>query len=139
MARAGDTPPGSVAVSGRGRKTDNGDAAPGLAARQGALDLIGAVLDRGAMLDEAGLGGRPAERAEARGLADLTLRRLGQVDGALGRFVGRMPKPPVDHVLRLMAAELLFAGTAPHAAVDLGVRLVKRARGAAKFSGLVSI
>jgi 16S rRNA (cytosine967-C5)-methyltransferase len=90
------------------------------------------------MLNDAGLGGSPAERAEARGLADLTLRRLGQVDAALGRFIGKMPKPPVNHVLRLMAAELIFAGTAPHAAVDLGVRLVKPTRGAAKFSGLVN-
>ena len=126
-------------MSGRkGAKAESGDAAPGLVARAGALDLIGAVLDRGAMLDEAGLGGSPAERAEARGLADLTLRRLGQIDDALGRFVGRTPKPPVNHVLRLMAAELLFAGTAPHAAVDLGVRLVKRVRGAAKLSGMVN-
>ncbi|MHA1529425.1 MAG: RsmB/NOP family class I SAM-dependent RNA methyltransferase [Alphaproteobacteria bacterium] len=119
-------------------KTESGDAVPGLLARAGALHLIGAVLERGAMLDEAGLRGSPAERAEARGLADLTLRRLGQIDDALGRFVGRMPKPPVNHVLRLMAAELIFAGTAPHAAVDLAVRLVKRVRGAAKLSGMVN-
>jgi 16S rRNA (cytosine967-C5)-methyltransferase len=116
---------------------------PGLAARRGALALVGAVLDRGAMLDEAGLEGAgleasPAGRAEARGLADLTLRRLGQIDDALGRFVQRMPKPPVSHALRLMAAELMFGGTAPHAAVDMGVRLVKGARGAAKFSGMVN-
>ena len=75
MERAGDAQPGPVAV--RGSKAESGDAAPGLVARAGALHLIGAVLDRGAMLDEAGLGGTPAQRAEARGLADLTLRRLG--------------------------------------------------------------
>ncbi len=106
MERAGDAPPrsmaGSVAVRRRngGSKAESGDAIPGLVARQGALDLIGAVLDRGGMLDEAGLRGSPAERAEARGLADLTLRRLGQVDAALDRFVGKMPKPPVDAVVR---------------------------------------
>jgi 16S rRNA (cytosine967-C5)-methyltransferase len=128
-----------VVISGRKRaKAESEDAAPGLVARAGALHLIGAVLDRGALLNESGLRGSPAERAEARGLADLTLRRLGQIDDALGRFVGRMPKPPVNHVLRLMAAELIFAGTAPHAAVDLGVRLVKRVRGAAKLSGMVN-
>ena len=70
---------------------------PGLVARQGALHLIGTVLDRGRMLDEVELGGSPAERAEARGLADLTLRRLGQIDRVLGKLVKRMPKPPVDH------------------------------------------
>jgi 16S rRNA (cytosine967-C5)-methyltransferase len=102
------------------------------------LHLISAVLDRGDMLDEAGMQGGPAERAEAHGLADLTLRRLGQIDAVLERFVGKMPKTPVNHIFRLMAAELIFAGTAPHAAVDLGVRMVKRVRGAAKFSGMVN-
>jgi 16S rRNA (cytosine967-C5)-methyltransferase len=139
MASARDAPPGTVAVSRRRTgKVDNADATPGLVARQGALHLLGSVLDHGAILDEAGLRGSPAERAEARGLADLTLRRLGQIDDALGRFVERMPKTPVNHVLRLMATELIFAGTAPHAAVDMAVRLVKRARGAAKFSGMVN-
>ncbi|HUF86629.1 MAG TPA: methyltransferase domain-containing protein [Thermohalobaculum sp.] len=113
-------------------------AVPGLAARRGALILIGTVLDRGAMLHDSGLTGEPAERAEARGLADLTLRRLGQIDEALGRLVDRMPGPPVRHVLRLMAAELLFAGTAPHAAVDLGVRLVRGVKGGGRFAGLVN-
>ncbi len=125
----------------RGRRkqaAESGDAAPGLAARRGALFLIGSVLDRGAMLHDAGLTGEPAERAEARGLADLTLRRLGQVDEALGRLVERMPRPPAAHVLRLMAAELMFAGTAPHAAVDLAVRLVEGAKGDGRFKGLVN-
>ena len=120
-----------------GGKVSISDAAPGLTARQGALALLSAVLDRGAMPDEAGLAGTPAERAEARGLADLTLRRLGQTDALLGRFVQRMPRPPVAHVLRLMAAELVFAGTAPHAAVDLAVRLAQRGRGAG-FAGMVN-
>jgi len=111
---------------------------PGLTARAGALHLVAAVLDGGGMLDEAGLAGDPAERAQAHGLAGLVLRRLGQIDDALGRFVRRRPKPPVSHILRLMAAELLFAGTAPHAAVDLAVRLVKREPGAAKFAGMAN-
>ena len=94
MERTGDASPESMAeslagsVAVRGSKAPSGDAAPGLLARQGALHLIGAVLDRGAMLDEAGMRGSPAERAEARGLADLTLRRLGQIDDALGRRTG---------------------------------------------------
>ena len=122
----------------RNREAEANDAAPGLAARRGALFLVASVLDRGAMLHDAGLTGAPSERAEARGLADLTLRRLGQVDDALGRLVERMPRPPVAHVLRLMAAELMFAGTAPHAAVDLAVRLVEGAKGGARFKGLVN-
>jgi 16S rRNA (cytosine967-C5)-methyltransferase len=132
-----------LAVKPLGNRTAGGKArtdevVPGLVARQGALNLIGLVLDRGDMLDEAGMRGSPAERAEAHGLADLTLRRLGQIDAVLERFVGKMPKTPVNHIFRLMAAELIFARTAPHAAVDLGVRMVKLTRGAAKFSGMVN-
>jgi 16S rRNA (cytosine967-C5)-methyltransferase len=122
----------------RSKKPGNEGVPPGLAARQGALHLLTSVLDHGAILGESGLRGTPAERAEARGLADLTLRRLGQIDDVLGRFVARMPKTPVNQVLRLMAAELIFAGTAPHAAVDMAVRLVKGTRGAAKFAGMVN-
>ncbi|MDT8345110.1 MAG: hypothetical protein RQ752_11855, partial [Thermohalobaculum sp.] len=97
--------------------------APGIAARRGALGLLGAVLDRGEMLGEAGLERLPpAARAEAHSLADLTLRRLGQIDAALGVFVSHMPKAPTCHVLRLMAAELMFGGVPPHAAVDSAVR-----------------
>lgn len=111
----------------------------GLVARIGALELICDVLDRGRMLEGAqgGVGSGP-ERAESKALADLTLRRLGQVDAVLAPLVARPPRAPVNHVLRLMAAELLFAGTAPHAAVDLGVRLVKRLPGAERLSGLVN-
>jgi 16S rRNA (cytosine967-C5)-methyltransferase len=147
MGHTGDAPEGTVAVSrhegGNKLKTGKAVAAiPGLAARQGALHLLGSVLDRGGMLNESGLRGSPAERAEAHGLADLALRRLGQIDAALDRYVAKMPKSPVNHVLRLMAAELMFGGTAPHAAVDMAVRLTKAARGAsggaAKFSGMVN-
>lgn len=111
---------------------------PGLVARQGALALLIAVLDRSAMPADSVLAGTPAERAEAHGLADLTLRRLGQIDALLDRFLLRMPRPPVLHVLRLMAAELVFAGTAPHAAVDLAVRLARQGRGGAGVAGLVN-
>ncbi len=78
------------------------------------------------------------ERAEARALADLALRRLGQVDDALGRFVDRPPPGPGRQILRLMATELLFAGTPPHAAVDLGVRLAQGAKSTARLAGLVN-
>ena len=80
------------------------------------MTLVSAVLDRGRMLDEAALDGRalsPAERAEARGLAHLTLRRLGQIDDLLARFAERPPPSPADHVLRVMTGGIVFGGTAP--------------------------
>ncbi|MEM9098809.1 MAG: transcription antitermination factor NusB [Pseudomonadota bacterium] len=102
-----------------------------------ALSLVGAVLDRGAILDDQRLDLPPEARAQAQGLANLMLRRLGQIDDLLRRFVPKMPKPPVNHALRLVTAELCFAGTAPHAALDLAVRAVKQA-GAPRMSGLVN-
>ncbi|MDH3666709.1 MAG: methyltransferase domain-containing protein [Paracoccaceae bacterium] len=110
----------------------------GLAAREGALRLIGTVLDRGAMVDEGTVSGDAAIKAEARGLADLALRRLGQIDAILSQFVQRMPAGHAGNVLRLMTAELVFARTAPHAAVDLAVRLAKRGKNGGRIGGLVN-
>jgi len=113
--------------------------APGVATRRGALQLIGNVLDRGDMLGEAGLDRLPpAARAEARGLADLTLRRLGQIDATIAGLVDRVPGGAGAHILRLMAAELIFAGIPPHAAVDSAVRLARSTPGASRLSGLVN-
>lgn len=89
------------------------------------------------MLDETRLTGPGAERAEAHGLADLTLRRRGQIDALLGGFLERMPGPPVSHVLRVMTAELVFSDRAAHAAVDMAVRQVKASR-SARFASLVN-
>ncbi len=113
------------------------ETAPGLAARQGAVRLLSAVLDRGRMPDESRLPGGPAERAEARALADLALRRLGEIDTLLAERVPRPPRAPVDHILRVMAAELVFGQGAAHAAVDLAVRQAKGGPGA-KLAGLVN-
>ena len=77
--------------------------APGMSARRGALRMLDAVLLKDGMLEDAAATGSGAERAEARGLADLTLRRLGQVDDVLGRFVQRPPKGAGRQILRLMA------------------------------------
>lgn len=118
---------------------DHHDKAPaGLTARRAALSLLDSVLLNGAMLDDARGNGTGAEKAEARGLADLTLRRLGQIDDVLSRFVDRAPAGTGQQILRLMAAELLFAGTAPHAAVDLGVRLTRASKGTGRLAGLVN-
>lgn len=113
---------------------------PGLAARRGALAHLDAVLVRGSMLGDgaAEADSDPRIRAEALGLADLVLRRLGQIDCALAAFVDRPPAGPGRQILRLMAGELLFAGTAPHAGVDMAVRLAQGAKGTARLSGLIN-
>ncbi|MDG2321168.1 MAG: RsmB/NOP family class I SAM-dependent RNA methyltransferase [Rhodospirillaceae bacterium] len=79
----------------------------------------------------------PRDRAFVRLLVATTLRRLGQIDAVLGHFVTRTPLPPVEDTLRLGVAQILFLDTAPHAAVDTSVELVKRVR-QSKMTGLVN-
>ena len=117
-------------------------AGPGYAARAAALGLIADVLRRKRPLDERFASRVQAldsrDRAFARLLAATVLRRLGQIDAAIDRCLGR-PLPNrasrVHDILRLGAAQILFLGTAPHAAVDSAVHLAARS-GALK--GLVN-
>jgi 16S rRNA (cytosine967-C5)-methyltransferase len=101
--------------------------------RRVALDILMACLDKGQPLDDAlarhqGFPGLdPRDRAFVRLLLATTVRRLGEIDEVLGFLVER----PLEganaaglQVLRLGAAQLLFLGTPPHAAVDTSVRLV---------------
>jgi 16S rRNA (cytosine967-C5)-methyltransferase len=101
--------------------------------RRVALDLLVSCLDKGQALDDAlarhqGFAGLdPRDRAFVRLLLATTLRRLGEIEEVLGFLIER----PLDganaagrQVLRLGAAQLLFLGTPPHAAVDTSVRLV---------------
>ena len=98
--------------------------------------MVSRVLGGGDVLEEqAGTG---PERAAARALADLTLRRLGQINAVLSKFVDRKPKGAGQAILQVMAAELLFAGTAPHAAVDTAVRLARSERGTSRLAGLIN-
>src|SRR6185295_2720571 len=98
-----------------------------------ALDVLEACLDKGQPLDDA-LARHPGfpaldprDRAFGRLLLATTLRRLGEIDAVLGAMIER----PLEganaigrQILRLGAAQLLFLGTPPHAAVDTSVRLV---------------
>jgi len=121
--------------------------AAGIAARAAALGLLRRVLRRRRPLDEAWAeataGGRlaglePRDRAFARLLAATVLRRLGQIDDALARCLERPPGEGARHALdvaRLGAAQLLFLGTPPHAAVDATVQLLHREP---RYRGLVN-
>jgi 16S rRNA (cytosine967-C5)-methyltransferase len=116
-----------------------------LATRDAALDLIEAVLRRKTPLDDAfeahpalpGLSSR--DRGFVRMMAATALRRLGQIDAALGTLLDRPapPKPVVLDLLRLGLAQVLFLGTPAHAAVDTAVGLAEL-RGQAPYKGLVN-
>ena len=107
-----------------------------LASRQAAVEILVSCLDKGQPLDEAlarhaGFAGLdPRDRAFVRLLLATTLRRLGEIDTVLAALIERPlegPNAAGRQVLRLGAAQLLFLGTAPHAAVDTSVRLIEDA------------
>ncbi len=106
-----------------------------LATRQAALAVLDRVLRGGQRLDdtlvrhEEFLALEPRDRAFVRMLLATTLRRLGEIDAILDRFV-TTPLPPRAHLvrdlLRLGAAQLLFLGTPAHAAVDTAVSIAAK-------------
>lgn len=108
--------------------------------RRIAATLLDAVLGKGRALDDAladpvtGFGTLPdRDRAFVRRLVATALRRRGQIDGCLRKFLTLWPKGLPREAMRLGTAELLFLGAPPHAAVDSAVALMhpeqKKARG----------
>ena len=125
--------------------------APGLAARLAAASIVEGVLRqrRGLdeLLDEAHAGGsvlaalEERDRALARALVGIVLRRLGTLRHLIGLFVERgLPAnaPRVETALLLGAAQILFLDVPDHAAVDLSVRLAQSDKAASHFAGLVN-
>ena len=115
-------------------------------ARLTALSALVHTLDKQKPLDAfwpqdrffAGLA--PSDRAFAQMLTKTTLRRLGQIDDLLARFIERPLSPKTSrimHTLRLGAAQLLWLGTPPHAAVHSAVEMTKQIK-MEKYSGLVN-
>jgi len=102
--------------------------------RTAASRALHQVLDRQRPLEEA-MAEDPAwaklhgrDRAFARILVTTVLRRLGQIDDAIARYVQRPPEGRdayIRHVLRLAAAQLMFLDTPPHAAVDQATRMTR--------------
>ena len=118
------------------QKSTNSDGA----SRAAALQLLQAVLHHRRSIDDAfdtaARGLEPRDRAFVRLLAATTLRRIGQIDGVLMQFVSKQPPDAVTDLLRLGAAQLLFLGTPPHAAVATTVEQVKTKYG--RLSGLAN-
>jgi 16S rRNA (cytosine967-C5)-methyltransferase len=80
----------------------------------------------------------PSDRGFAQLLVKTTLRRLGQIDAVLSHFMEKPSSAPrIQHALRLGAAQLLFLGTPPHAAVHSSVELAKQLK-LERLSGLVN-
>lgn len=97
--------------------------------RRLALDVLGRVFADQRTFDEAFAGHsklelmEPRDRAFARLLVTTVLRRRGQVDEAVDRYLKKAPDPKVRNILRLGAAQLMFLETPVHAAVGETVEL----------------
>jgi 16S rRNA (cytosine967-C5)-methyltransferase len=115
-------------------------------ARLTALSALVHTLDKKKPLDACWAQDRyfsalsPSDRAFAQLLAKTTLRRLGQADDILARFLER----PLDakltrvmHTLRLGVIQLVWLDTPPHAAVHSAVEMTKQIQ-LEKYSGLVN-
>jgi 16S rRNA (cytosine967-C5)-methyltransferase len=125
-------------------------AAPGLATRRVAAELLEGVLHRGWPLDEQ-LDGRHVlpgltqlaerDRALVRRIVATVLRRLGTLRRLIGGLLSRgLPSeaPRVETALLIGAAQVMFLDVPHHAAVDLSVRLVQSDRRDARYAGLVN-
>ncbi|HMR31910.1 MAG TPA: RsmB/NOP family class I SAM-dependent RNA methyltransferase [Geminicoccaceae bacterium] len=100
-------------------------------ARRIALDVLDATLGPTHRAFDEAFEGHPRlaklavrDRAFARLLVTTVLRRLGQIDRVVSPLLRFRPKEiPVENMLRLGAAQLLFLHTPAHAAVGETVRL----------------
>lgn len=122
----------------------------GLAARELALDLLAAVLDRNRAFDEAlaqafasakGLALPPRDRAHARLIAATVLRRRGALEALLADFMERPlgeRHTGVQRILLLGAAQMLYLDTPAHAAINLAVAECRRSPATQRFDKLVN-
>jgi len=122
------------------------DRAPGMGARLAAHRALSACLrDKSpldAALDEAVGALASRDGGFARAIANETMRRFGQIDDLLRRFVPRLPPPhKAGTTLEILFAgicELLFLGVPAHAAVDGANRLAVTDLKAVHFKPLIN-
>jgi 16S rRNA (cytosine967-C5)-methyltransferase len=123
---------------------------PGLPARRVAVRLVEGVLSRTRALDAAleaehdPSGFRalpPRDRALARAIAGVTLRRFGTLRGLVAARLDRgLPKKcgSLEAILTTAAAQTLFLDVPAHTAVDLGVAAARADPEARHYAGLAN-
>ncbi|NDA47714.1 MAG: MFS transporter, partial [Alphaproteobacteria bacterium] len=83
----------------------------------------------------------PRDRALARSIGTVALRRMGTIRSSLSRFLkDGYPKkvPNLEWILVIGAAQILYLDVPDHAVVDLAVRAVRRDPKMAAFAGLTN-
>lgn len=123
---------------------------PGLAARQAAHRILGAILDAGSSMDgltdeEHGhpqyIALDPRDRALVRAILMTTLRNLGELKAIIGRFTQRPLPEGATGLRKILAAglaQILFLDVPDHSAVDLAVASANADPRARRFSSLVN-
>lgn len=116
---------------------------PGVEARIAAGVLLNAALEKRGGLDEAlkfreVAGLSPADRAFARALAMVALRRLGELDQILDRRLKTAPPLAVRTLLRIGLAQMLYLDTPDFAAVSTAVKLAERDAKTRPYKALVN-
>lgn len=122
----------------------------GLPAREAAVRLLRQVLHKSQPLDDAlqtldpageNAALEPRDRAFARAIAATALRRRGQIQDLMARFIDK-PLPDdrgaLDEILLCGAVQLLFLATPPHAAINIAVEQARRRAGTRRFAKLVN-
>lgn len=118
----------------------------GLPARRAALAILAAILDGARPFDEALMREHagdlePRDRAFVTALVQTSLRRKGECEAVLDRFMSkRLPRKSgkAALILLLSAAQLLYLGAPPHAVLDLAVTLAREDRESRHFSALIN-
>lgn len=123
---------------------------PGLATRIAATILLTRIIDDGRNLDgllDTRHGPRQyaqlaqADKALARAIVTVALRRRGEIDFALGQLLDRkLPAKArqLHHTLHVAAAQILFLDIPDSAAVDLAVTALRTDKRSTRFSGLAN-
>ncbi len=119
---------------------------PGQAVRAIAAALLSAVLDSHRPLDaaldaDAAFAAlAPRDKAFARAIVGVALRRHGTIDAILASLIARRPPRAgaFMRVLEVAAAQILFMETADHAAVSVAVDEIAADRDARHFKGLAN-
>ncbi|MGE0210420.1 MAG: RsmB/NOP family class I SAM-dependent RNA methyltransferase [Parvibaculaceae bacterium] len=81
------------------------------------------------------------DRALARAIVSTALRRLGEIESRLRALMAKpLPRKSglAHEILVTAAAQMLFMRVAPHAAIDLAVRMARADRDGKHFAGLVN-
>jgi 16S rRNA (cytosine967-C5)-methyltransferase len=120
-----------------------GEHVDGMRARQAAMRLVQAALERRsgfeeACADRAFTALDPRDRGFARALALATLRRLGAIDAMLAARMERTPPLAVSQLLRIGLAQMLAMDTPDFAAVSSTVMLAEREQATRPYKGLIN-